>query len=252
YCVTEARGHVLYVYGLLADQVTLDAGTVVLLHARGHNPTGADLTAEQWEQVIALMHGRNLVPFIDMAYQGFDQGIDEDAIAIRKLAASPIRNFLVANSFSKSFSLYGERVGALTVVSDSAEESERVQSQVKRLVRANYSSPSFHGAALVAGVLNDPELRRQWEDELGAMRTRIHQLRDGLVERLAAHGATGFDFIRRQAGMFSYSGLSRAQVDRLRDEFGIYAVGTGRICVAGLNRDNLDYVASAVSRVSGA
>ena len=250
YTYFDDAAHGLDFDGMLADLGKLEAGTVVLLHACCHNPTGADLDTQQWEQVIALMHERNLVPFVDMAYQGFDRGIAEDAHAIRMLAESPIRNFLVASSFSKSFSLYGERVGALTVVSDSAEESARVQSQVKRLVRTNYSSPSFHGAALVAGVLNDAGLRRQWEDELGAMRTRIHQLRDGLVERLAAHGAGGFDFIRRQAGMFSYSGLSRAQVDRLREEFGIYAVGTGRICVAGLNQDNIDQVASAVAAVS--
>src|SRR5690606_34482669 len=183
YTYFDDQAHGLDFDGMLADLGKLDAGTVVLLHACCHNPTGADLTAEQWDQVIALMHERTLVPFIDMAYQGFDQGIDEDAIAIRKLAASPIRSFLVANSFSKSFSLYGERVGALTVVSDSAEESGRVQSQVKRLVRANYSSPSFHGAALVSGVLNDKGLRKQWADELGAMRSRIHALREGLVER---------------------------------------------------------------------
>ena len=251
YAYFDDEAHGLDFDGMLADLDGLEAGTVVLLHACCHNPTGADLTPDQWRQVIALLHERGLVPFIDMAYQGFDQGIAEDALAIRLLAASPIRNFLVASSFSKSFSLYGERVGALTVVSDSAGESARVQSQVKRLIRANYSSPSFHGAALVAGVLNDPALRTQWEDELGAMRARIHALRDGLVERLAANGATGFDFIRRQAGMFSYSGLDRAQVDRLREEFGIYAVGTGRICVAGLNRQNLDYVAAAVASVNG-
>ncbi|MGO1540036.1 MAG: amino acid aminotransferase [Luteimonas sp.] len=251
YTYFDDDSHGLDFDGMLADLGKLEAGTVVLLHACCHNPTGADLTPDQWRQVIELLHERNLVPFIDMAYQGFDQGIADDALAIRLLAASPIRNFLVASSFSKSFSLYGERVGALTVVSDSAEESARVQSQVKRLVRANYSSPSVHGASLVAGVLNDPGLRRQWEDELGQMRARIHALRNGLVERLAANGATGFDFIRRQAGMFSYSGLDRAQVDRLREEFGIYAVGTGRICVAGLNQQNLDYVASAVAQVSG-
>ena len=251
YTYFDDEAHGLDFDGMLADLGKLEAGTVVLLHACCHNPTGADLTPDQWRQVIELLHERNLVPFIDMAYQGFDQGIADDALAIRLLAASPIRNFLVASSFSKSFSLYGERVGALTVVSDSAEESARVQSQVKRLVRANYSSPSVHGASLVAGVLNDPGLRKQWEDELGQMRARIHALRNGLVERLAANGATGFDFIRRQAGMFSYSGLDRAQVDRLREEFGIYAVGTGRICVAGLNQQNLDYVASAVAQVSG-
>ncbi|MGY0633461.1 amino acid aminotransferase [Luteimonas sp. A478] len=250
YTYFDDASHGLDFDGMLVDLGKLEAGTVVLLHACCHNPTGADLTREQWAQVIDLLHERKLGPFLDMAYQGFDQGIAEDAHAIRLLAESPIRNFLVASSFSKSFSLYGERIGALTVVSDSAEECERVQSQVKRLVRTNYSSPSNHGAALVAGVLNDPALRTQWEEELGQMRTRIHALRDGLVERLAAHGAADFEFIRHQAGMFSYSGLSRAQVDRLREEFGIYAVGTGRICVAGLNMDNIDYVAEAVSRVS--
>lgn len=250
YTYFDAATHGLDFDGMLADLRALEAGTAVLLHACCHNPTGADLTPAQWEQVIALLHERNLFPFIDMAYQGFDQGIAEDALAIRLLAASPIRNFVVASSYSKSFSLYGERVGALTVVSDSANESKRVQSQVKRLVRANYSSPSTHGAALVAGVLNDATLRAQWEEELGQMRTRIHALRAGLVERLAAHGAPQYDFIQRQAGMFSYSGLSTAQVERLREEYGIYAVGTGRICVAALSAKNLDYVAQAVAAVS--
>ena len=250
YTYFDAAAHGLDFDGMLADLRRLEPGTVVLLHACCHNPTGADLTPAQWEQVIALLHERGLFPFIDMAYQGFDRGIDEDAHAIRLLAQSPIRNFVVASSYSKSFSLYGERVGALTVVGDSADEARRVQSQIKRLIRANYSSPSTHGAALVAGVLNDPALRAQWEDELGRMRTRIHALRSGLVERLAAHGAPQYGFIERQAGMFSYSGLSRAQVERLREEFGIYAVGTGRICVAALSAGNLDYVARAVAAVS--
>ncbi|TYT26482.1 aspartate/tyrosine/aromatic aminotransferase [Luteimonas viscosa] len=250
YTYFDASTHGLDFDGMLADLAALESGTVVLLHACCHNPTGADLTPAQWERVIALLHERNLFPFIDMAYQGFDRGIAEDALAIRLLAASPIRNFVVASSYSKSFSLYGERVGALTVVADDADEAKRVQSQVKRLIRANYSSPSTHGAALVAGVLNDPALRAQWEEELGRMRTRIHALRRGLVEQLAAQGAPQYDFIQRQAGMFSYSGLSRAQVERLREEFGIYAVGTGRICVAALSANNLDYVARAVAAVS--
>ncbi len=249
YTYFDNATHGLDFDGMLADLGKLDAGTVVLLHACCHNPTGADLSPDQWAQVIALLHERNLFPFIDMAYQGFDKGIDEDALAIRLLAQSPIRNFVVASSYSKSFSLYGERVGAFTVVSDNADESKRVQSQIKRLIRANYSSPSTHGAALVAGVLNDPALRVQWEDELGQMRTRIHALRAGLVEKLAAKGAPEFGFIQQQAGMFSYSGLSKAQVDRLRDEFGIYAVGTGRICVAALSNKSLDYVADAVAAV---
>jgi len=236
--------------GMLADLRRLEPGTVVLLHACCHNPTGADLTDAQWRQVIEVLAERDLFPFIDMAYQGFDRGIDEDAAAVRLMAESGISEFVVASSYSKSFSLYGERVGALTVVSATAEQSRAVQSQIKRLVRANYSSPSNHGAALVAGVLGSAELRARWEAELGEMRERIHALRAGLVEQLAEHGAPEFAFIQDQAGMFSYSGLSRAQVERLRDEFGIYAVGTGRICVAALSLGNLDYVAKAISAVS--
>lgn len=250
YTYFDAKTHGVDFDGMLADLRKLDAGTVVLLHACCHNPTGADLTVEQWRQVIEVLHERILFPFIDMAYQGFDQGIDADAAAVRLLAESPIAEFVVASSYSKSFSLYGERVGALTVVSASAEQSRAVQSQIKRIVRANYSSPSTHGAALVAGVLGSAELRARWEAELGQMRERIHALRAGLVQKLADAGAPEFAFIQDQAGMFSYSGLSRAQVDRLRDEFGIYAVGTGRICVAALSLQNLDYVAQAVAAVS--
>ncbi|MCD9097565.1 aspartate/tyrosine/aromatic aminotransferase [Luteimonas fraxinea] len=250
YTYFDAATHGIDFAGMLADLRTLDAGTVVLLHACCHNPTGADLTVDQWRQVIEVLRERDLFPFIDIAYQGFDQGIEQDAAAIRLLAESGIATFVVASSYSKSFSLYGERVGALTVVSGTAEESRAVQSQIKRIIRANYSSPSTHGAALVAGVLGSPELRARWEAELGQMRTRIHALRAGLVEKLAANGAPEFAFISEQAGMFSYSGLSRPQVDRLRDEFGIYAVGTGRICVAALSLKNLDYVAEAVAAVS--
>ncbi|MFL6587921.1 MAG: aromatic amino acid transaminase [Luteimonas sp.] len=250
YTYFDAATHGIDFAGMLADLRKLDAGTVVLLHACCHNPTGADLTVDQWRQVIEVLRERDLFPFIDIAYQGFDQGIEQDAAAIRLLAESGIATFVIASSYSKSFSLYGERVGALTVVSGTAEESRAVQSQIKRIIRANYSSPSTHGAALVAGVLGSPELRARWEAELGEMRTRIHALRAGLVGKLAANGAPEFAFISEQAGMFSYSGLSRAQVERLRDEFGIYAVGTGRICVAALSLKNLDYVAEAVAAVS--
>ncbi len=250
YTYFDTATHGVDFAGMLADLRTLEAGTVVLLHACCHNPTGADLTVDQWRQVIEVLRERALFPFIDMAYQGFDKGIDEDAAAVRLLAESGIATFVVASSYSKSYSLYGERVGALTVVSADADESKRVQSQIKRIIRANYSSPSTHGAALVAGVLGSSELRARWETELGQMRERIHALRAGLVEKLAANGAPEFAFIGEQAGMFSYSGLSRAQVDRLRDEFGIYAVGTGRICVAALSLTNLDYVAEAVAAVS--
>ena len=250
YTYFDATTHGVDFDGMLADLRRLEAGTVVLLHACCHNPTGADLTEAQWREVIGVLSERALFPFIDMAYQGFDRGIDADAAAVRLLAESDIAEFVVASSYSKSFSLYGERVGALTVVSATAEASRAVQSQIKRIVRANYSSPSTHGAALVAGVLGSAELRARWEAELGQMRERIHALRAGLVEKLAANGAPEFAFISEQAGMFSYSGLNRAQVDRLRDEFGIYAVGTGRICVAALSLKNLDYVAEAVATVS--
>jgi len=250
YTYFDPASHGVDFAGMLADLGRLQLGTTVLLHACCHNPTGADLDAGQWQQVAALLKERQLFPFVDMAYQGFDKGIAEDAVAIRTLVEAGIDAFVVSSSYSKSFSLYGERVGALSVVSGSADEARAVQSQVKRIIRTIYSSPSTHGAALVAGVLNDPELRTLWERELGAMRARIHELRGQLVDRLAALGHPEYDFIRRQTGMFSYSGLGKAQVERLRDEFGIYAVGTGRICLSALNQSNLDYVAKAISVVS--
>jgi len=249
YTYFDAATHGLNFEGMLADLRQLAPGTVVLLHACCHNPTGADLSHEQWRSVAELLKERDLFPFIDIAYQGFDKGIDEDAYAIRLLAGMDM-DFVVASSYSKSFSLYGERVGALTVVSADATQAKAVQSQVKRIIRTIYSSPSTHGAALVAGVLNSPDLRQTWETELTEMRERIHALRAGLVAKLAELGAPEFAFIERQAGMFSYSGLSKAQVDRLRDEFAIYAVGTGRICVAALSQKNLDYVANAVATVA--
>ncbi|MFC5742492.1 aromatic amino acid transaminase [Dyella tabacisoli] len=250
YAYYDPSTHGLDFAGMQADLGKLEPGTVVLLHACCHNPTGVDLTVEQWKQVVALVKDRGLLPFIDMAYQGFDKGIDADAVAVRLFAESGIESFVVANSYSKSFSLYGERVGALSIVGANREETLRVQSLVKRTIRSNYSSPSTHGAALVAGVLNSVELRAMWEAELGEMRERIHAMRAGMVEKLAANGAPQFDFIQRQAGMFSYSGLSKAQVDRLREEYAIYAIGTGRICVAALNRGNLETVVAAVGAVS--
>jgi len=250
YTYFDAATHGVDFDGMLADLGKLQPGTVVLLHACCHNPTGADLTVAQWKQVAELLKDRQLFPFIDMAYQGFDKGISEDGAAVRIIAEAGIDSFVVANSYSKSFSLYGERVGALSVVAPDANAAKAVQSQVKRIIRTIYSSPSTHGAALVAGVLNSPELRQLWEQELTEMRERIHALRHGLVDKLVAAGAPEFAFINDQAGMFSYSGLSRPQVDRLRDEYGIYAVGTGRICVAALNQGNLEYVAKAVATVA--
>jgi aromatic-amino-acid transaminase len=246
----DATTHGLDFAGMLEDLGRLEPGTVVLLHACCHNPTGVDLDAGQWQQVVDLVKARDLLPFVDIAYQGFDEGIDADATAVRLFGASGIDDFVVASSYSKSFSLYGERVGALSMVGADRDEAARLRAKIKQTIRANYSSPATHGGALVAGVLGSAELRAMWEAELAQMRERIHAMRAGMVEKLAAHGAPQFGFIQQQAGMFSYSGLSRAQVDRLREEYGIYALGTGRICVAALNRGNLDVVAEAVAAVS--
>jgi aromatic-amino-acid transaminase len=224
-------------------------GTVVVLHACCHNPTGYDLDAAQWQQLIDVVKSRGLVPLLDMAYQGFGEGIAEDGAVIQQFVASAM-DFFVATSFSKSFSLYGERVGALSIVCASREEAARVQSQIKRVIRTNYSNPPTHGAQVVAMVLNTPALRAQWEQELTTMRERIRAMRTALVERLKAHGvAADLSFITRQKGMFSYSGLNAAQMTRLREEYGIYGVSSGRICVAALNGHNVDYVAQAMAAV---
>ncbi|MBN3794246.1 amino acid aminotransferase [Burkholderia sp. Ac-20392] len=235
--------------GMLSALNSYAAGTVVVLHACCHNPTGVDLTEAQWQQVVDVVKARNLVPFLDIAYQGFGENIEADAAAVRLFAAADLNAF-VSSSFSKSFSLYGERVGALSIITSSKDEATRVLSQLKRVIRTNYSNPPTHGGAVVAAVLASPELHASWVQELGEMRDRIRAMRNGLVERLKASGVDrDFSFINEQRGMFSYSGLTSAQVDRLRDEFGIYAVGTGRICVAALNTRNLDAVANAVAAV---
>ncbi|GAA5184660.1 aspartate/tyrosine/aromatic aminotransferase [Niveibacterium umoris] len=235
--------------GMKAKLESLPAGSIIVLHACCHNPTGADITDAQWEEVVAVCRAKGLVAFLDMAYQGFADGIDADAVAVRAFSASGLQ-FFVSSSFSKSFSLYGERVGALSIVTASKEESARVLSQVKRVVRTNYSNPPTHGGAVVAAVLSSPELRQQWEDELAGMRVRIREMRKGLAERLAARGVTrDLSFVTRQRGMFSYTGLSAGQVEVLKNEFGIYAVSTGRICVAALNSKNIDYVADALATV---
>jgi len=237
------------VAGLKADLAQLPPGTAVLLHACCHNPTGADLSRDEWKEIAAILAERRLFPFIDMAYQGFANGLAEDAAALGILQEAGITAFMVANSYSKSFSLYGERVGALSVVTANADEAKAVLSQIKRIIRTIYSSPSTHGAALVAGVLTSAELKARWEAELKAMRERIHALRAGLVERLNARGIGDFSFIARQAGMFSYSGLTREQVQRLREEHAIYALDSGRINVAALNQRTLEYVADAIAQV---
>ncbi len=234
---------------MIAGLNALPAGSIVVLHACCHNPTGADLDAAQWGAVIEVIGARGLVAFVDMAYQGFADGISEDALALDLFVASGLQ-FLVASSFSKSFSLYGERVGALSVVTANRDEAARVMSQIKRIVRTNYSSPPTHGGAVVAAVLASPELRRVWEGELAEMRARILAMRASLVDKLEGRGgAQDFAFIARQRGMFSYTGLSVEQVDRLREQYGIYAVSTGRICVAALNTRNIDYVAEAIAGV---
>jgi len=228
---------------------TMPAGSIVVLHACCHNPTGADLSDEQWQQVIQVVTRRGLIPFLDMAYQGFGDGIEADGKVVRQFAAAGGPLF-VSNSFSKSFSLYGERVGALSIAAASTEEAARVLSQLKRVVRTNYSNPPIHGGQVVATVLGTPELRQMWEAELTGMRVRIREMRQQLVQQLKQKApARDFDFVTRQRGMFSYSGLSKEQVGRLRNEFSIYAVDTGRICVAALNSRNIERVIDSIAKV---
>jgi aromatic-amino-acid transaminase len=225
------------------------AGTVVVLHACCHNPTGYDITPAQWEQVVAVVKQRELVAFLDMAYQGFGDGIVEDGAVVQQFLAAGI-DFFVSTSFSKSFSLYGERVGALSVVCASKDEAARVLSQLKIVIRTNYSNPPIHGAQVVANVLGTPELRAMWESELAGMRVRIKAMRGALVEQLKTAGVErDMSFIARQKGMFSYSGLTKDQMVRLRNEFGVYGVDSGRICVAALNNKNLGYVVDSIVKV---
>ena len=234
---------------MLAALQAARAGTVVVLHACCHNPTGCDLTSAQWEQIATVCKQRDLIPFLDMAYQGFGQGIAEDGAAVRLFLAKAI-SFFVSTSFSKSFSLYGERVGALSVVCHSAEECSRVLSQLKIVIRANYSNPPTFGAQLVATVLTTPALRAQWEEELASMRDRIKATREQLVLQLQAAGVKGdLSYITAQMGMFSYSGLSVTQMQRLRSEVGVYGLDSGRICVAAINSRNITAVVAALSQV---
>jgi len=234
---------------MLAALKAAHRGTVVVLHACCHNPTGCDLTPAQWAQVVDTVKAHGLVAFLDMAYQGFGDGIAQDGAVISQFVQAGI-DFFVSTSFSKSFSLYGERVGALSVVCENADEAARVLSQLKIVIRTNYSNPPTHGAQVVATVLDTPALRSLWEEELAGMRQRIRAMRELLVRKLAAAGVKGdLDFITRQKGMFSYSGLNREQMHHLREEFAIYGVDSGRICVAALNEHNIDAVATAIARV---
>ena len=235
---------------MLAKLAASPAGTIVVLHACCHNPTGVDLSTAQWEQVIATIKTHGLVPFVDMAYQGFGFGLAEDGAVVAQFLKAGLA-FFVSTSFSKSFSLYGERVGALSVVCATKDEATRVLSQLKIVIRTNYSNPPTHGAQIVATVLTTPALRAQWESELAGMRDRIKRMRGALVDQLTNAGVKGdLSYIIKQNGMFSYSGLSAAQMQRLRSEFGVYGVDSGRICVAALNDHNLAYVAKSIAAVS--
>jgi aromatic-amino-acid transaminase len=234
---------------------SIPAKSVVLLHACCHNPTGVDLTRAQWDALIPLLAEHDLLPYVDLAYQGFGDGIVEDAYALRALAAARGRDgrplsFFVVNSFSKSMSLYGERCGALSVACADRQEAVNVLGQLKFTVRRNYSSPPIHGGQIVAAVLGEPELRRAWESELGAMRERIQAMRKALHATLVQKmPARDFDYFLTQRGMFSYTGLGPAQVDRLRDEFAVYLVRSGRMCVAGLNSGNVEATGLAMAAV---
>ncbi|HFX6310718.1 TPA: aromatic amino acid transaminase [Acinetobacter baumannii] len=227
----------------------LAAKSIVLLHPCCHNPTGADLSPAQWDEVIEIIQKNDLIPFLDIAYQGFGEGMDQDAYLIRALAETDV-SFIVSNSFSKIFSLYGERVGGLSFVCQSADEAERVLGQLKFTVRRNYSSPPTTGATLVDIVLNDTDLQKLWLDEVEQMRMRIQSIRQKLYNFLTELAPThDFSYLIEQQGMFSYTGLTAEQVDRLRNEFGIYLVRSGRICVSGLNLQNVEYVAKSIAKV---
>ena len=245
----DATTRGLNVDGMLADLAAAPAGTIALLHACCHNPTGYDITAAQWDKVVAICKTNSLVPFLDMAYQGFGYGLKEDGAVIQTFVDAGL-TFFVSTSFSKSFSLYGERVGALSVLCTDKAEADRVLSQLKIVIRTNYSNPPTHGGTVVAAVLNSPELRKQWEDELSEMRVRIKAMRSAFVEKLKAAGVKqDMSFITTQIGMFSYSGLSKDQMVRLRNEFGVYGTDTGRMCVAALNSKNIDYVCASIAKV---
>jgi len=249
YAYYDAAAQGVNFAAMLASLKAAAPGTIVVLHACCHNPTGYDITPAQWDQVIEVVRAGGLTPFLDMAYQGFGHGIAEDGAVIGKFVAAGL-NCFVSTSFSKSFSLYGERVGALSVLCSDKAEADRVLSQLKIVIRTNYSNPPIHGGAVVAAVLGDPALRALWEQELADMRVRIKAMRQKLVDGLKAAGVQrDMSFITQQIGMFSYSGLTKDQMVRLRTEFGVYGTDTGRMCVAALNSRNIDYVCKAVASV---
>jgi aromatic-amino-acid transaminase len=235
--------------GMLQSMSTIPPGSIVVLHACCHNPTGVDLDRERWAEVLEIVRSRGLIPFLDLAYQGFAEGIEADAHAARVFSAAMTPVFL-ATSFSKSLSVYGERVGALSIVTASEEEARRVLSNVKRVVRTNYSNPPSHGSQIAATILSTPELKALWEKELGEMRSRIKAMRKALVDGVHKRvPAADWSFILKQRGMFSYSGLTKDQVRALREKYSIYTIDTGRICVAALTTKNVDYVADAIADV---
>jgi aromatic-amino-acid transaminase len=245
----DAKTHGLDFAGMKQGLDALPAGSIVVLHACCHNPTGVDLEKENWSSVLEIVRSRGLIPFLDLAYQGFAEGLDADAYAARLFseAMSPV---FLSSSFSKSFSLYGERVGALSVVTGGADEAARVLSNLKRIVRTNYSNPPTHGGQIVATVLGNPQLKSLWDREVGGMRERIKAMRKTLVESIHKRvPGSDFNFVLAQRGMFSYSGLTRDQVRRLREEYSIYTIDTGRICVAALTTKNVEYVADAIAAV---
>jgi len=245
----NAKTHGVDFDPLIGALERMPAGAIVVLHACCHNPTGSDPTPDQWGRIIDVVRNRGLVPFLDIAYQGFGDNLDADGAVVRRFAATPGPLF-VASSYSKSFSLYGERVGALSVVTADKDEAARVLSQLKRLIRTNYSTPPTHGGQIIATVLGSPELRALWEAEVATMRDRVKLMRAMLVERLHERlPKADFRFMLAQRGMFSYSGLSKEVVQRLRAEHSVYAIETGRICVAALNSRNVDYVANAIAAV---
>lgn len=245
----NASAHDIDFDGMMTDLANAQAGDIILLHGCCHNPTGIDLTLTQWELVANLCADKQLVPLFDFAYQGFGAGIEEDAAGLR-LVASKVPELLVANSFSKNFGLYNERIGAVTVVAQNADEAVRAFSQVKRTIRANYSNPPAHGALIVSTILSDASLKALWVQELTEMRERIAEMRTLFVQSLKDEGVTqDFSFISRQNGMFSFSGLNKAQVARLKDEFGIYIVGSGRISVAGMTKTNMPVICKAIAQI---
>ena len=234
---------------MLASLASAEPGSIVVLHACCHNPTGYDITPSQWQQVVETVQAKGLTAFLDMAYQGFGHGIAQDGAVIDLFVKAGL-SFFVATSFSKSFSLYGERVGALSVHCETADEAAKVLSQLKIAIRTNYSNPPIHGGSVVAAVLNNPEWRSLWEGELAEMRVRIKEMRQKLVIGLKAAGVQrDMSFITQQIGMFSYSGLSKDQMIRLRNEFGVYGTDTGRMCVAALNSKNIDHVCASIAKV---